>query len=111
MNNPMHMKPRSFIPIITALILLAAAGPCAAQNFQGVNIFQNIATEGQSIGKYIINIAFVFCGIVGALCLIPAGIKALKGEPQSKDAIMSVGLGLISIFVILAVIKTVMAFT
>ena len=106
------MKPRSVIPPITAaLLLLAAAVPCAAQNFQGVNIFQNIAAEGQSIGKYIINIAFIFCGIVGALCLIPASIKALKGEPQSRDAIMSVGLGLITIFIILAVIKAVMAFT
>ena len=104
---------RTVIPIIvTAAVLLAAGSvPLLAQNFQGMNTLQNIASEGQSAGKAAVNIAFVFCGIVGAICLIPAGIKAFKGESQSKDAITSVGLGLIAIFVILAIIKAVMAFT
>ena len=104
---------RTVIPIIvTAAVLLAAGSvPLLAQNVQGMNTLQNIASEGQSAGKYAVNIAFVFCGIVGAICLIPAGIKAFKGESQSKDAITSVGLGLIAIFVILAIIKAVMAFT
>lgn len=104
---------RTVIPIIvTAAVLLTAGSvPLLAQNFQGMNTLQNIASEGQSAGKYAVNIAFVFCGIVGAICLIPAGIKAFKGESQSKDAITSVGLGLIAIFVILAIIKAVMAFT
>ena len=97
--------------LIAVLAALAGSAPALAQNFQGLNTLQNIASEGQSAGKYAVNIAFVFCGIVGALCLIPAGIKALKGEAQSKDAIMQVGLGLIAIFVILAIIKAVMAFT
>ena len=99
--------------IILLAVLLPVAGtlPALAQNFQGMNTLQNIATEGQGAGKYVVNIAFVFCGIVGAICLIPAGIKAFKGEAQSKDAITSIGLGLIAIFVILAIIKAVMAFS
>ena len=104
---------RTVIAIILTAALLLAAGtvPVLAQNFQGMNTLQNIASEGQTAGKYVVNISFVFCGIVGAICLIPAGIKALKGESQSKDAITSVGLGLIAIFVILAIIKAIMAFT
>ena len=57
-----------------------------------------------------VNIAFVFCGVAGAICLIPATVKFFKGEPQSKDAITSVGLGLVAVFIILAIIKAVMAF-
>ncbi len=104
---------RSTLTVITAAaaLLLAGAVPALAQNFQGMNTLQNIATEGQSAGKYITNIVFVFSGIVGAICLIPAGIKFFKGEQQSKDAITSVGLGLIAIFIILAIIKAIMAFT
>jgi hypothetical protein len=103
----------SVIAIILTAVLLLATGtvPVLAQNFQGMNTLQNIASEGQTAGKYVVNIAFVFCGIVGAICLIPAGIKAFKGESQSKDAITGVGLGLIAIFVILAIIKAIMAFT
>lgn len=98
--------------IVTAAFLLAAGGlPLLAQNFQGANTLQNIASEGQNAGKYVVNIVFVFSGIVGALCLIPAAIKAFKGESQSKDAITTVGLGLIAIFITLAVIKAIMAFT
>ncbi len=101
---------------ITAIIALASlfllwGAPLLAQNFQGMNTLQNIASEGQSAGKYVVNIVFVFSGIVGAICLIPAAIKALKGESQSKDAITQVGIGLIAIFVILAIIKAIMAFT
>ena len=92
-----------------SLLLLAGSVPALAQNFQGLNTLQNIASEGQSAGKYVVNIAFVFCGIVGAICLIPAGIKAFKGEAQSKDAITGVGLGMIAIFVMLAIIKAAMA--
>ena len=107
------MKRNTFLLLLAfaALLLLCTALPCAAQRFQGMNTLQNIATEGQSAGKYVINIAFVFTGIVGAICLIPAAIKFFKGEAQSKDAITSVGIGLIAIFIILAIIKTVMAFT
>lgn len=101
---------------ITAIFALATlfllwSTPLLAQNFQGMNTLQNIASEGQSAGKYVVNIVFVFSGIVGAICLIPAAIKALKGESQSKDAITQVGIGLIAIFVILAIIKAIMAFT
>ena len=105
---------RHIIPLVilaSALLLGGGAVTASAQNFQGLSTLQNIATEGQSAGKYVVNIAFVFCGIVGAICLIPAGIKAFKGEAQSKDAITSVGLGLIAVFVILAIIKAVMSFT
>ena len=94
-----------------ALLLLFCALPAAAQNFQGMNTLQNIASEGQSAGKYVINIAFVFCGLVGGLMLIPAAIKFFKGEQQSRDAITNIGLGLIAIFVILAIIKAAMSFT
>jgi len=106
------MKPKIHtILFLGTALLLAASLPLPAQNFQGLNTLQNIAAEGQSAGKYVINIAFVFCGIVGAICLIPAAIKAFKGEAQSKDAITSVGLGLIAVFVILAIIKAAMSFS
>ena len=105
------MKRSHIIPFILAAGLALGALPLAAQNFQGLNTLQNIASEGQSVGKYAVNIAFVFSGIVGAICLIPAGIKFFKGEQQSKDAITSVGLGLIAIFIILAIIKAAMAFS
>lgn len=106
------MKRKQLFFIASAVVLLLAGGLLAgAQNFQGLNVLQNIASESQSAGKYVINIAFILTGIVGAICLVPAAIKAFKGEAQSKDAITSVGLGLIGIFVILAIIKAVMAFT
>ena len=88
-----------------AAILLAGEVPALAQNFQGLSTLQNVASEGQSALKYIVNIVFVFSGIVGSICLIPAAIKYFKGEPQSKDAITGVGLGLIAIFIILATVK------
>ena len=105
------MKRITIAILIASAFLLTGAVSATAQNFQGLNTLQNIASEGQSAGKYIINIAFIFSGIVGAICLIPAGIKFFKGEQQSKDAITSVGLGLIAIFIILAIIKAAMAFS
>ena len=105
------MKRITIAILIAAAFLLTGAVSATAQNFQGLNTLQNIASEGQSVGQYAVNIAFVFSGIVGAICLIPAGIKFFKGEQQSKDAITSVGLGLIAIFIILAIIKAIMAFT
>ena len=95
--------------MVLALILGTATG--FAQNFQGLNTLQNVASEGQNAGKYVINIAFVFCGIVGAIMLIPAAIKFFKGEQTSRDAITSVGLGLIAVFIILAIIKVAFAFS
>ena len=105
------MKRITIAILIASAFLLTGAVSATAQNFQGLNTLQNIASEGQSVGKYAVNIAFVFSGIVGAICLIPAGIKFFKGEQQSKDAITSVGLGLIAIFIILALIKAAMAFS
>ncbi|MBR6038044.1 MAG: DUF4134 family protein [Candidatus Methanomethylophilaceae archaeon] len=105
------MKRITIAILIASAFLLTGAVSATAQNFQGLNTLQNIASEGQSVGKYAVNIAFVFSGIVGAICLIPAGIKFFKGEQQSKDAITSVGLGLIAIFIILAIIKAAMAFS
>ena len=106
------MKRKQLFFIASVVVLLLAGGLLAgAQNFQGLNVLQNIASESQSAGKYVINIAFILTGIVGAICLVPAAIKAFKGEAQSKDAITSVGLGMIGIFIILAIIKAVMAFT
>ena len=97
--------------LVAAAFLLGGGLLAAAQNFQGYNGLQSIATESQGAGKHVVNIVFVFSGIIGAIFLIPAAIKAFKGEAQSKDAITSIGLGLIGIFILLAVIKTVMAFT
>ena len=105
------MKRITIAILIASAFLLTGAVSASAQNFQGLNTLQNIASEGQSVGKYAVNIAVVFSGIVGAICLIPAGIKFFKGEQQSKDAITSVGLGLIAIFIILAIIKAAMAFS
>ena len=93
------------------LLLLEGVLPALAQNFKGMSALQDFAAEGQSAGKYFVNIAFVFCGLVGVAMLIPAAIKWFKGEQQSKDAITSIGLGLIAIFVILSIIKAVWAFT
>ena len=105
------MKRLSVYTILFAFALLfAGADPASAQNFQGLNLLQNIATEGQGAGKYVVNIAFVFSGVAGALLLIPAGIKAFKGEPQTKDAVTNVGLTLIAIFIFLAIIKAVFVF-
>ena len=44
---------RSVIAIILTAALLLAAGvvPLLAQNFQGMNTLQNIASEGQSAGN------------------------------------------------------------
>ena len=106
----MNNRITAIIALSTLLFCIGGA-PLLGQNFQGMNTLQNIASEGQSAGKYVVNIVFVFSGIVGAICLIPAAIKALKGESQSKDAITQVGIGLIAIFVILAIIKAIMAFT
>ena len=106
------MKRKQLFFIASVVVLLLAGGLLAgAQNFQGLNVLQNIASESQSAGKYVINIAFILTGIVGAICLVPAAIKAFKGEAQSKDAITSVGLGMIGIFIILAIIKAALAFT
>ncbi len=105
------MSRKNLITILVAGALLGVCVAAGAQNFQGLNTLQNVATQGQSAGKYVVNIAFVFSGIVGAIMLIPAGIKFLKGEQQSRDAITNVGLGMIAIFVILAIIKVVMAFS
>ena len=106
----MKRKTLTLLYLAVPMILLGAV-PALAQNFQGLNTLQNFATEGQSAGKYVVNIVFVFSGIIGAIMLIPAAIKFFKGEQQSKDAITSVGLGLIAIFIILGLIKAVMAFT
>ncbi len=105
------MSRKSIFTVIALAALLALCTAAGAQNFQGLNTLQNVATEGQSAGKYVVNIAFVFSGIVGAIMLIPAGIKFLKGEQQSRDAITNVGLGMIAIFVLLAIIKVVMSFS
>lgn len=95
-------------PLIMAFLMV---GICAsAQNFQGLNTLQTIAQEGQNAGKYIVNIVFIFSGIVGALSLVLAYGKVVKGE-NAKDALANVGIGLITVFVILAIIKAVMAFS
>ena len=97
-----------FLVLLSALLL---AIPAFSQNFQGLSALENVQNAGQSIGKYAVNIAFVFCGIAGVFCLIPAIIKFTKGDGTSKDALTSVGLGLITVFVILAVVKVVWAFS
>ena len=99
------------IVLLTLIALVLGTMDGFAQNFQGLNTLQNVASEGQNAGKYVVNIAFVFSGIVGAIMLIPAAIKAFKGEQPSRDAITNVGLGLISVFVILSIIKVAMAFS
>lgn len=109
------MERRKFITGLAAALTVAAlslilSDAALAQNFQGMNSLNTIASQGQQAGKYVVNIAFVFCGVVGAIMLIPATIKALKGEQSSRDAITNVGLGLITVFVILAIIKVVMSF-
>ena len=45
------MKRSHIIPLIIAAGLAIGALPLAAQNFQGLNTLQNIASEGQSAGK------------------------------------------------------------
>ena len=108
MKMKTNRETMSVILTITALFLgtLQAFG----QNFQGLNTLQNIASEGQSAGKYVVNIAFVFTGIISAIELIPAVIKQAKGEGAAKDHISNLGLSIIAAFIILSVIKAIMAF-
>lgn len=110
MKQILNNRP-AMIVLLTLIALVLGTMDGFAQNFQGLNTLQNVASEGQNAGKYVVNIAFVFSGIVGAIMLIPAAIKAFKGEQTSRDAITNVGLGLISVFVILSIIKVAMAFS
>jgi len=105
----MKEKLLRFLPA-AALALLVCGLPVAAQTFGGMSDLDNIANAGQQAGKRVVNIAFVFSGIVAAISLVPAGIKGLKGEPQARDAIVNVGIGAVAIFITLAVIKIVMGF-
>ena len=105
----MKTKLLRFLPVAAGALLFLGL-PLAAQTFGGMSDLDNIASAGQQAGKRIVNISFVFSGIVAAISLIPAGIKALKGEPQSRDAIVNVGIGAVTMFVILAIIKVAMGF-
>ena len=83
-----------FFLIAAAVFLLAGGVMAGAQNFQGLNTLQNIASEGQSAGKYVINIAFVFCGIAcfvldGQAVYVPAMRKALErilADPRNQES-------------------------
>lgn len=97
-------------PAAAAALMLLAGLSAAAQNFQGLNLFQNIASGGQSVGTYIVNIVFVFSGIVAVVALIPAGMKALRGDPTAKDSISGVGIGALGVFITLFILKSVMGF-
>ena len=99
-----------FFSAVAAAMLLLCCFSADAQTFSGMSDLDNIASAGQQAGKRIVNISFVFSGIVAAISLIPAGIKALKGEPQSRDAIVNVGIGAVAMFIILAIIKVAMGF-
>lgn len=106
MNHSSHLKR----PISAAALMLIGAFSASAQNFQGLNLFQNIASGGQSVGTYIVNIVFVFSGIVAVVALIPAGMKALRGDPTAKDSISGVGIGALGVFITLFILKSVMGF-
>lgn len=95
---------------LAGAVLLCCATHLAAQSFSGLGALDDITAAGIGVGKRIVNMAFVFTGVVGAIALVPAAIKAFKGEPQSKDAITAVGLGLVAVFAILGIIKIVMNF-
>lgn len=97
---------------VSAAIALSCALPLLlqAQTFTGLGALDDITTAGQTAGKKLVNLAFIFIGLVGAVALIPAAIKLFKGEPQSKDALTMVGLGLVAAFVILGIIKIVFNF-
>jgi len=107
----MKRNPAIRSAVLVAALALAGGVSAAAQNFQGMNTLQNIASEAQNAGKYLVNIAFIAVGLAGAVCLVPAAIKFFKNEPQTKDALTSIGIGLITAFIILAIIKVVMSFT
>ena len=94
----------------------AAALCCAlplladAQTFTGLGALDDITSAGQTVGNKLVNLAFVFIGVGGALALIPATIKFFKNEPQTKDALTIIGLGLVVAFVILGILKMVYSF-
>lgn len=99
-----------FFSAVAAAMLLLCCFSADAQTFSGMSDLDNIAAAGQQAGKRVVNIVFVISGIVAAIALAPAALKAFKGEPQSRDAIMNVGLGAVGVFVILAIIKVAMGF-
>ncbi len=97
--------------ILTIGLSLLSAVMTYAQHFQGLDSIDELADIAQGVGKSVVDVAFILSGIAAAVMLIPAGIKAWKGEAQSKDAIVSVGLGALAIFIILGIIEALMAFS
>ena len=106
----MRLEKLHLFAAVAAAFLLLCCFSAEAQTFSGMSDLDNIASAGQQAGKRVVNIVFVISGIVAAISLAPAAWKAFKGEPQSRDAIMNVGIGSVSLFVILAIIKVAMGF-
>ncbi len=101
-------RPRLFI--LCLMIIYWSSFPTLAQTFRGLSALDELVDSAQQAGTPVLDIAFILSGIIAAIMLIPAAIKAWKGESQSKDSIISVGLGLLAIFIILGLIKAMMAF-
>ncbi len=93
------------------MVTFGSTASSIAQTFRGISALNDLVDSAQQAGTPVLDIAFVLSGITAAIMLIPAAIKAWKGETQSKDSITSVGLGLLAIFLILGIIKSVMAFS
>lgn len=91
-------------------MLVLCCTAALGQTFTGFNALDEITAGGMMAGKRIVNMVFVFTGVVGAIALVPALAKWAKNEPQTKDALTSVGIGLVVVFLILAIIKMVVGF-
>lgn len=95
---------------ICAGVMLLCCSVALAQTFTGFGALDDVTSGGMMAGKKIVNMVFVFTGVVGAIALVPALAKWAKHEPQTKDALTSVGIGLVVVFIILAIIKMVVGF-
>jgi hypothetical protein len=109
MNNDMK-KTRFLYPAVAAALFLLGALPAAAQNFQGLNVLQDVTSLLATAGKFIANLVWVASGIIIMIMLVPAAIKMAKGEAQAKDSISNVGIAAVAIFIILGVTKAAMGF-
>ncbi len=101
---------RKKIILTTASFLTIASVSCFAQNFQGMQVFDEILSSMGDLGKYFVSFAFMIIGLGACLLLGNTVMKVIKGQGDAKDALATFILTVVAAFAILAVIKTAMSF-